>query len=79
MVSAFTRSLSSDPTYVRAIICRAQCYYRMHMQVDQSLGYLNKAIADYTRAMHMRPGVPEYYVHRGRLLLEAGLSLLLIY
>ena len=71
-IKAFTRSLQCDPTYVRALICRAQAYHRLHQQSDAAMGYLRRAVADYTRAMHLKPGVSELYVHRGKLLLEAG-------
>ena len=77
-VRSFTRSLQSDPMYMRAIICRAQSFYRLHHVSEQATGYLQKAIRDYSRAIHLRPDMSELHVQRGRLLLEAGDSLCIV-
>jgi tetratricopeptide (TPR) repeat protein len=70
-IKAFNRALEADPTYTRALVCRAQCYYRLHCVSEPVFGYIRKAIRDYSRAIHFRPLDPELQVHRGRLLLEA--------
>ena len=75
-IKAFTRAVEADPTYTRALVCRAQCYYRLHCASEPVFGYMKKAIRDYSRAIHFRPLDPELQVHRGRLLLEAEECLL---
>jgi len=61
-VRRYTAAIRVDPTYIRAYICRAEAYRKLHMLQD--------AILDYTRAIHMRPDISDYHMARGKLLLE---------
>ncbi|KAL9955567.1 hypothetical protein ACROYT_G036906 [Oculina patagonica] len=61
-VRRYTAAIHVDPTYIRAYICRAEAYHKLHMIQD--------AILDYTRVIHMRPDISDYHMARGKLLLE---------
>ncbi|XP_048585429.1 uncharacterized protein LOC5512045 isoform X2 [Nematostella vectensis] len=61
-IRQYTSAIRVDPTYVRALICRAEAF--------QKMGMLQEAILDYARAIHMRPDVSDYHMARGKLLLE---------
>ncbi|XP_071949677.1 uncharacterized protein [Antedon mediterranea] len=58
----FTNAIKVDPTYVRALVCRAVAYQRIHE--------LKHALLDYTKAIHLRPDQHHYYMYRGEILLE---------
>jgi tetratricopeptide (TPR) repeat protein len=63
--SSFTRALQADPTYVRAIVCRAQCHYALYRE-SKNNSHLNTAIREYSRIIHLHPNSPQIYVQRGR-------------
>ncbi|XP_067933193.1 uncharacterized protein [Watersipora subatra] len=63
-IRKFTSAIKCDPTFVRAYICRAEAYTKIHDHKN--------ALLDYTRAIHLRPEVPDYYMHRGMMLLKSG-------
>ncbi|KAM8920877.1 tetratricopeptide repeat protein 6 [Pelodytes ibericus] len=58
----FTAALRGNPVYVRAYLCRAQAY--------QKNNDLRSALRDITRAIHLQPDSPQYYIIRGQYLYE---------
>ncbi|RDD46126.1 Tetratricopeptide repeat protein 6 [Trichoplax sp. H2] len=63
-IRRLTSAIRIDPTYVRAYVCRAEAYcYESLIQFG---------LKDYTRAIHLRPDNPKYYLYRGKLLLQMG-------
>ncbi|KAL3878456.1 hypothetical protein ACJMK2_030805 [Sinanodonta woodiana] len=63
-IKKFTAAIKVDPTYVRAYVCRAEAFHKIHE--------LSQALKDFTRAIHLRPDVHHYYMYRGQLVLEMG-------
>ncbi|CAL1530862.1 unnamed protein product [Lymnaea stagnalis] len=63
-IKKFTSAINVDPTYVRAYVCRAEAYHKIHE--------LKNALKDFTKAIHLRPDVHHYYMYRGQLVLELG-------
>lgn len=61
-VKRFNTALKMDPTYIRAILCRAEA--------AEKVNNINGAILDYTRAIHMKPESIDLRMTRGRLLLK---------
>ncbi|XP_033111439.1 uncharacterized protein LOC117112460 isoform X2 [Anneissia japonica] len=61
-IQKFSNAIKVDPTYVRALVCRAKAYQLIHE--------LKYALMDYTRAIHLRPDQQHYYMYRGEILLE---------
>ncbi|XP_065910074.1 uncharacterized protein [Dysidea avara] len=60
-INCFTTSIKTDPTYVRAYVCRAEAY--------QQLNKLKNALLDYARASHIQPDEPSYLLYKGYMLL----------
>ncbi|XP_012943224.1 uncharacterized protein LOC101857057 [Aplysia californica] len=63
-IKKFSSAIKVDPTYVRAYVCRAEAYHKIHE--------VKNALKDFTRAIHLRPDVHHYYMYRGQLVLELG-------
>ncbi|XP_059155839.1 uncharacterized protein LOC131940934 [Physella acuta] len=63
-IKKFTAAIKVDPTYVRAYVCRATAYHKIHEAKN--------ALKDFTRAIHLYPDVQQYYTYRGQLVLELG-------
>ncbi|XP_064609394.1 LOW QUALITY PROTEIN: uncharacterized protein LOC135473473 [Liolophura sinensis] len=63
-IKKFTAAIKVDPTCVRAIVCRAECYHKIRD--------LKNALKDFTRAIHLHPDVHHYYMHRGQIVLQQG-------
>ncbi|KAH9523334.1 hypothetical protein Btru_066421, partial [Bulinus truncatus] len=63
-IKKFTSAIKVDPTYVRAYVCRAEAYHKIHE--------LKNALKDFTRAIHLHPDVHHYYMYRGQLILKLG-------
>ncbi|XP_078682864.1 uncharacterized protein LOC144917111 isoform X2 [Branchiostoma floridae x Branchiostoma belcheri] len=61
-IGRFTQAIKTDPTYIRAYICRSEAYHKIHKR--------KQALLDITRAIHLRPDVQHYYMRRGQLLLQ---------
>ena len=61
-IKRFNVALRMDPTYIRAVICRAEA--------SEKVNDINAAILDYTRAIHMKPDSTDLRMTRGRLLLK---------
>ncbi|XP_061072795.1 tetratricopeptide repeat protein 6 isoform X1 [Conger conger] len=61
-IQMFTIALRSDPTYIRAYICRAQAYHRANE--------LQRALRDLTSAIHMKPDMQYVYIMRGQYLCD---------
>ncbi|CAH1776552.1 unnamed protein product [Owenia fusiformis] len=63
-IRKFTSAIKVTPTFVRAYICRAEAYHKIHD--------IPNALLDYTRAIHLRPDVHHYYMMRGQMVLKLG-------
>ena len=63
-LTCFNSALMADPTCVRAYLCRAEAY-KMAEEYQ-------RAISDYTRAIHLQPDNPTYYIYEGELYLKLG-------
>ncbi|KAK6975950.1 tetratricopeptide repeat protein 6, partial [Biomphalaria glabrata] len=63
-IKTFTAALKVDPTYVRAYVCRAEAYYKIHE--------MKNALKDFTKAIHLCPDVHYHYMYRGHLVLKMG-------
>ncbi|GFR77474.1 tetratricopeptide repeat protein 6, partial [Elysia marginata] len=63
-IKKFSSAIKVDPTYVRAYVCRAEAYHKIHDGKN--------ALKDFTRAIHLRPDMHHFYMHRGQLVLELG-------
>ncbi|KAI1895618.1 hypothetical protein AGOR_G00108090 [Albula goreensis] len=61
-IRMFTSALTSDPTYIRGYICRAQAYHRVNE--------FQRALRDVTRAIHMTPDSQNLYIIRGQYLCD---------
>lgn len=61
-VRHFTAGLFADPTYTRALLCRAEAYTQ--------LGNLQAAILDWTRAIHCTPNNPSLHLNQGKVYLQ---------
>ncbi|XP_074005679.1 tetratricopeptide repeat protein 6 [Numenius arquata] len=58
----FTSAIETDPLTVRAYICRAQAYHKIHN--------LQNAVKDINRAIHLYPNKSQLYILRGQYLME---------
>ncbi|XP_063187863.1 tetratricopeptide repeat protein 6 [Chroicocephalus ridibundus] len=58
----FTNAIEIDPLNVRAYICRAQAYHKIHN--------LPNAVKDINRAIHVYPNKSQLYILRGQYLME---------
>ncbi|PKU46137.1 tetratricopeptide repeat protein 6 [Limosa lapponica baueri] len=58
----FTNAIETDPLTVRAYICRAQAYHKIHN--------LQNAVKDINRAIHLYPNKSQLYILRGQYLME---------
>ncbi|XP_047128697.2 uncharacterized protein LOC101237560 isoform X1 [Hydra vulgaris] len=58
----FSFALLQDPTYIQALICRAETFIL--------LNNIDAAIIDYTRAIHLNPLSKSFKIARGYLLLK---------
>lgn len=56
-ISYFTRAVKTDPTYVRAYLCRAEA----HMELKE----YRPALRDLTTVLHLKPDEPSYYLMKG--------------
>ncbi|XP_023933515.1 uncharacterized protein LOC106162457 [Lingula anatina] len=63
-IRKFSAAIKVDPTYIRAYVCRAEAYHRIHDH--------RNALLDFTRAIHLKPDTHHYYMYRGQLVLEMG-------
>ncbi|XP_041358343.1 uncharacterized protein LOC121375146 isoform X3 [Gigantopelta aegis] len=63
-IKRFGSAIKIAPTYVRAYVCRAEAYHKIHE--------LKQALHDFTRVIHLRPDIPHFYMYRGQLVLEMG-------
>ncbi|ELT94016.1 hypothetical protein CAPTEDRAFT_222812 [Capitella teleta] len=63
-VKKFSAAIKSDPTYVKAYICRAEAYQKVHD--------IKNALLDITRAIHLRPDMQHLYMYRGQLVHKIG-------
>ncbi len=61
-IRCFSLALASDPTCIRAYLCRAEAYKH-----DENY---QLAILDYTRAIHIQPDNPTYYIYKGEVYLK---------
>jgi hypothetical protein len=78
----------SDPIQIRAYLCRGDLYQILHSDSfseiseaekkakkpkgGMAMSFIDKAIRDYSRAIHMCPSDYMLYLYRGRLLLKQG-------
>ncbi|XP_014797123.1 PREDICTED: tetratricopeptide repeat protein 6 [Calidris pugnax] len=58
----FTNTIETDPLAIRAYICRAQAYHKIHN--------LQNAVKDINRAIHLYPNKSQLYLLRGQYLME---------
>ena len=56
-IKRFNVALRMDPTYIRAIMCRAEALEKQNN--------IDAAIMDYTRAIHMKPDNTDLRMSRG--------------
>lgn len=63
-IKQFNLAIKSNPVYIRAYLCRAQAYRRIHD--------LKNAYLDYTKAIHLDPLNTQIYIYRGQVILEMG-------
>ena len=68
----FGQAVQEDPTYVRARLCRAECLYRVHKDCGGAPFALRRAVTEYGKAIRLDPSKPEYFILRGKMLLELG-------
>ncbi|XP_030069551.1 tetratricopeptide repeat protein 6 [Microcaecilia unicolor] len=61
-IKKFTDAIKANPVYVRAYICRAQAYHKVHD--------LKNALKDITRAIHLQPDGQHLNVLRAQYLYE---------
>lgn len=66
-----TRSIKTDPTYLKAYMIRAECFF--------GRGDTARALSDINRALHMNPGLPlllalhaRYALHQGEVRVAAA-------
>ena len=71
-VRAYGEAIREDPTYVQALLSRAECYFRVHRDCGGSDSCLDQGITDYGKAIRLHPDRPEYFILRGKLLLAKG-------
>lgn len=71
-IRSFGEAIKEDPTYVQALLSRAECYYRVHRDCGGSESCLNMGIRDYGSAIRLFPDRSEYFILRGKLLLALG-------
>ncbi|XP_074959502.1 tetratricopeptide repeat protein 6 isoform X3 [Phalacrocorax aristotelis] len=61
-IRQFTNAIEIDPLNVRAYVCRAQAYHKIHN--------LSNAVKDINRAIHLYPNKSQLYILRGQYLME---------
>ncbi|NXD05736.1 TTC6 protein, partial [Nothocercus nigrocapillus] len=61
-IQLFTDAIEVDPLNVRAYICRAQAYHKIHN--------LQNAVRDINRAIHLYPNKSQLNILRGKYLME---------
>ncbi|XP_062432174.1 tetratricopeptide repeat protein 6 [Rhea pennata] len=61
-IQQFTNAIETDPRNVRAYLCRAQAYHKIHN--------LPNAVKDINRAIHLYPTKLQLYILRGKYLME---------
>ncbi|XP_021257944.1 tetratricopeptide repeat protein 6 isoform X3 [Numida meleagris] len=61
-IRQFTNAIKIDPLNVRACLCRAQAYHKIHN--------LSNAVKDINRAIHLYPYKSELWILRGQYLME---------
>nr|XP_015206045.1 PREDICTED: tetratricopeptide repeat protein 6 isoform X1 [Lepisosteus oculatus] len=61
-IRRFTNAIKVDPTYIRAYICRAQAYHKVHD--------IQRALKDLTHAIHLQPDAQHLYIMRGQYLCD---------
>eukprot|EP00075_Anas_platyrhynchos_P025087 XP_027314340.1 tetratricopeptide repeat protein 6 isoform X2 [Anas platyrhynchos] len=61
-IRQFTNAIKIDPLNVRAYLCRAQAYHKIHN--------LSNAVKDMNRAIHLYPNKSQLRILRGRYLME---------
>ncbi|NXL07253.1 TTC6 protein, partial [Mesembrinibis cayennensis] len=61
-IRQFTKAIEIDPLNVRAYVCRAQAYHKIHN--------LPNAVKDINRAIHLYPNKSELCMLRGQYLME---------
>jgi tetratricopeptide (TPR) repeat protein len=71
-IKSYGEAVKEDPTYVQALLSRAECYYRVHRDCGGSESCLNMGVRDYGAAIRLYPDRPEYFILRGKLLLALG-------
>ncbi|XP_040528610.1 tetratricopeptide repeat protein 6 isoform X1 [Gallus gallus] len=62
-IQQFTNAIKIDPLNVRAYLCRAQAYHKIHN--------LSNAVKDINRAIHLYPDKSELRILRGQYLTES--------
>ena len=71
-IRSFGEAIKEDPTYVQALLSRAECYYRVHRDCGGSESCLQMGVRDYGAAIRLYPDRSEYFILRGKLLLSMG-------
>ncbi|KAJ3416949.1 cytochrome c oxidase subunit 1 [Chytridiales sp. JEL 0842] len=87
-LDCLNKAIQYDPIQVRAYLCRGDLYQILHSdsfsEIAESdkrtrkpkgsvaMSFVDKAIRDYSRAIHMCPSDYLLYLYRGRLLLKQG-------
>ncbi|NXH71531.1 TTC6 protein, partial [Hydrobates tethys] len=61
-IRQFTNAIEIDPLNVRAYVCRAQAYHKLHN--------LSNAVKDINRAIHLYPNKSQLCILRGQYLME---------
>ncbi|NXG30819.1 TTC6 protein, partial [Dromaius novaehollandiae] len=61
-IRQFTKAIETDPLNVRAYVCRAQAYHKIHN--------LPNAVKDINRAIHLYPNKSQLCILRGQYLME---------
>jgi tetratricopeptide (TPR) repeat protein len=73
-VKAFTNALAVNARSARALLCRAECYLRLHAaQQICDATYLELARRDYILVVHMHPDVPDYHLLLGSVFVKLNL------
>ncbi|KAJ1567925.1 cytochrome c oxidase subunit 1, partial [Nowakowskiella sp. JEL0078] len=88
-LESFNKAIKNDPTQIRAYLCRGDLFQLLYAEMmsenetmsiekrrkkgSNQLSYLDKAVRDYSKAIHLCPNSYLLYLYRGRLLLKMGM------